>query len=38
MVAAPVLPNSMLPLGMTSEDSRTKLVPLEPSEYNPEMS
>ncbi|KAK2158978.1 hypothetical protein LSH36_161g16015 [Paralvinella palmiformis] len=30
-VGAPVLPDSMLPLGMTSEDSRTKLVPLEPS-------
>lgn len=30
-IGAPHLPSSMLPLGMKAEDSRTKLVPLQPS-------
>jgi len=33
IIAAPELPNSMLPLDMVVEDSRTKLVPVQPSMY-----
>ena len=29
--AAPAVPNSCLPLGMTPEDNQTKLVPVPPS-------
>ena len=30
---APELPESMLPLGMSAEDSRTKLMPVQPSKF-----
>jgi hypothetical protein len=31
VVSAPALPDSMLPLGTTSQDNGTKIVPLSPS-------
>jgi hypothetical protein len=29
-ISAPALPDSMLPLGMKTQDNKTKLVPLQP--------